>query len=321
MTDNTPDPQIEAAREAFIAAFVPEPGEESATEDPGQAVEAAAPEVIASEAGAETAAAEQPPVAEQTEPESRGYRRLLAREAKLREDAKALEADRAAIAEFRRARDKATADPVGFLRTLGFDNKQILDVLAEAHQTDLGDLAPPDVRANLAAKRAERTIAEAEERIRLQYEAANKSNAEREAQQFIAQYQAGIGEFVTTGLTEFPELAAVAAAGKPVAQAMYATAVEMASANPTGPAPTYAQVAAQLNMQLAELASVVAKPSTPTAPTAPAAPNAPAGKPVLRNSATSTQPGPAPEPANETYEQLRERIRKQAFARHAIESR
>jgi hypothetical protein len=306
---------IEAAREAFLATIPEEPLEAEAAPAEGEAVEGQAEPVAEAAAATDQPAVDtvKSPEPEQSEPESRGYRRLLAREAKLREEQKALEADRVALAEYRATKAKLASDPVGFLKSAGLTDKQILDALVEAKQTDLGDLAPAEVRADLAAKRAERIAREAKEQL----EAAQRQGQEREAQRFIAEYQAGIGQFVTTSLTEYPALAAVAATGKPVAQAMYQTAVEMAQANPTGPAPTYAEVAAQLNSQLAELVSAVAPAATPTAPAAQTAPTAP-GKPVLRNSSTSTQPGPAPEPANETYDQLRERIRKQAYARHGV---
>jgi hypothetical protein len=313
---------IEAAREAFLATIpAEEPREAEVTLAEGEALEADASaqgtEPVAAAATEQPAVdPEQPPQSEQSEPESRGYRRLLAREAKLREEQKALEADRTALAEYRAAKERLAADPVGFLKASGLTDKQILAALVEAQHTDLGDLAPAEIRANLAAKRAERAALEAEERAR----SANKQVEEREAQRFISEYQAGIGQFVTTGLTEYPALAAIAASGKPVAQAMYQTAVEMAQANPTGPAPTYAAVAAQLNSQLVELASTVAPAATPTAPAAQTTPTNQA-KPVLRNSSTSTQPGPAPEPKNETYEELRERIRQQAFARHGLAAR
>lgn len=329
MTDPATDSAIEAAREAFLATIPVEAFAEDAEADTGEAVEVAAEvegepaleaEADATEPAAEEVAAEDKPSEPSPEPESKGYRRLLAREAKLVEEKKALaaekaalEADRAALVEFRKVKDKLKADPIGFLRGAGMSQQEILDTLAEAHHLDLGDLAPPEVRANLAVKRAERIALEAEEKLRI-------SEQTREQQAFIRDYQTGIQSFVSTGLTEFPHLATMAAAGKPVAQAIWQTAVELGSANPQAPAPTYAQVAAHLNQQLAELASVVTA-AAPTANAASATPTVPASKPVLRNSATQTQPGPAPEPKNETYAEYTERIRQTALAKHGLNRR
>jgi hypothetical protein len=322
-TDTT---ALEAIRESFVAQF-PEDASAEASEaveahaeavEGGQAVDTAAPEgVPTSEAQAEV----QPPEPAETEPESRGYRRLLARESKLREDQKALEtarkeieADRAAVAQWKAAQAQFKRNPVAALKGLGLDTKAILETLQEAQAEDLGDLAPPEVRLKLATKRAERLAAEAEETVRRELDADK-------AQRYVQEYQSGLTQFVTSGLTEFPELAKVAAAGKPVQQALWQTAVEMANANPNGPAPSYADVAKQLNSQLAELVSVVSPAPNPTAPVATATPPATAGKPVLRNNATQTQPGPAPEAKNLTYAEYREQLRQKVLAAHGIAPR
>ncbi len=306
------DSGIDATREAFLASF---------PEDPS-AVETAATEVVAPEAPAPVAEVEATPsevAPEAKESEARSYRKLLAREAKLREDAKALETDKAAVAEFKKLQSRAKADTVGYLRSLGLSQPEIMSALAEAQIADLGDLAPSEARVQLAARKTERLHAEMEEKLAAQTAAATKAIEEREAQHFIQQYQAGITSFVAgTELAAFPELARVAAAGKPVAQAIWQTALEISQANPTGPAPTYAQVAAHLNSQLAELASVVSAP-TPTASVPATPPVMAAQKPVLRNSSTQAQPSPAPEPEGLSYNELRERIRKQVFARYAVE--
>src|SRR5690606_36104998 len=99
---------------------------------------------------------EQPEEKPPAESEARAYRKLLAREAKLREERQALEADKAAIAEYRKAQARAKLDPIGYLRSLGLEQKDMLEALKEAQVTDLGDLAPPEMRATMAAKRAER---------------------------------------------------------------------------------------------------------------------------------------------------------------------
>ncbi len=321
------DPAIDAAREALIATYT----EDAAAEEGAapEAVEASAPEAPADAAAAPKAEPPEAPVESsepaEAEPDSRGYRRLLAREARLREEQQAFtakrkehEADLAAIAEWKKSKDSFQRDPVGYMRAQGLTQQQILATLQEAHITDLGDLAPADARAQLAAKRAERIAQDAEERLRAETERYSQQNTEREAQRFIAEYQSGITQFVGSELSAYPQLAAIAAAGKPVAQAMYQTAVEMASANPSGPAPSYKDVANQLNQQLAELLSAVSPAPTPTDPEATATPTRGANKPVLRNQATSTQPGPAPEPVGESYDQLRDRIRQQAYARHGV---
>jgi hypothetical protein len=310
-------PDLDTIRQEFLAQFTEEA---PADEAPAAEVE---PQEAAAEAASEPAAesVEAVPEGEKPEPkesEARAYRKLLAREAKLREEQKALEADRAALAEFKKVQARLKADPIGYLKGVGLSQAEIMSALTEAQALDLGDLAPAEVRANLAAKRAERIAAEAEERLKAEHERSSRATQEREAQQFIAQYQAGIEQFTKTSLTEFPELSALAAAGKPVTQALYQTAVEMAQANPTGPAPSYAEVAKQLNGQLRELASVVQAAPTPTASEAPATPPATAAKPVLRNTATQVQPSPSRESSNESYQEYVERIRQQALARHGL---
>jgi O6-methylguanine-DNA--protein-cysteine methyltransferase len=308
------DPAIDAIRDQFLSSF---PEEAPAETAPAEVV--APPPAPTAEVGTvEATPAPEQPVEAAAEPEARAYRRLLTREAKLREEQKALEADKAAVAALKAAQAKLSADPIGYLKAAGLSQAQILEALKEAQVADLGDLAPAEARIQLAAKRAERLNLETQEKLAAQAEAAQKALQEREAQAEIAKYQAGISEFVTTGLTEFPHLATVAAAGRPVAQAIWQTAVEMATANPHGPAPTYAQAAAQLNSQLMELASVVAPAAKPTEPL-PATPPATASKPVLRNSSTQAQPSAAPEPTGLSYNQLREQIRSKVLQKYGYE--
>lgn len=304
---------IDAIRDQFIAQFAED---ESATDE----TPPAGPEVVAQESASE-AAPEAEPQAEAAAPEAktseaRAYRQLLAREAKLREDAKALAADRAAVEEYKRTQATIKRNPVAHLKAAGLSTEEILDALREAQIEDLGDLAPPEAKQALAMRKLGRVEQTVEERIKAAEEAAEAARVQREAQSFVAQYQAGIETFVGSGLSAYPELAAVHAAGKPVAQAIYQTAIEMSQANPTGPAPSYADVAAELNRQLAELASVVKAPSpiesgAATAPTAK-------GKPVLRTSSTQAQPSPASEPTSESYAEYRERLRQRVLAAHGI---
>jgi hypothetical protein len=312
---NPTDTAIDAARESFLAQFA----EDEATPSEAPAAEVVAqatPEPVEGEApAAEQSAAPEAPAKES---EARAYRKLLAREAKLREEAKALEADRAALAEFKRAQAKLKADPLGYLRAAGLTQAEMLEALEEARLADLGDLAPPEARVKLAAKRAERLNADTQEKLQAQAEAAERAIQEREAKQFIQQYQAGIEQFAATSISEYPYLEAQATAGRPVVQALYQTAVEMAQANPDGPAPSYAEVAAQLDRQLAELAAVKPKSSTPTAVPTTAAPTVEAPKPILRNSTTQAQPSPAPMPEGLSYNELRERIRQDVLTKYGF---
>jgi len=95
---------------------------------------------------------------------------------------------------------------------------------------------------------------------------------------------------------------------------MYQTAVEMASANPTGPAPSYKDVAARLNESLASLVSNVAPAPTDQAPANPTV----AAKPILRNNATQAQPSPGLENQPASYHEYAEQLRHQVLARYGI---
>jgi hypothetical protein len=301
--------EINAVREAFIASIPEEAPEAELEAAPADTVEPSEPA---------PAPAPEPP----KEPEARAYRKLLDGEAKLRAEREAFKAERlqaeAELAEYRKVKDRVKASPIAFLQGVGLTDAEILEAIQEAHGRDLGKLAPPEVQAKLAVKEAQRVAREAEERLTAREQAAAKAAEEAKAQAYVAEYQRGIEQFVTSGLTDYPQLAAVAAAGKPVAQAIYQTACEMAAANPNGPSPTYADVAKQLNNQLAELASVVAAPTvTATAHTAPIAP----GKPVLRNSSTQAQPSPAPEKIPASYNEYKEDLRQKVLAKHGIAPR
>jgi hypothetical protein len=304
---------IDAARNDLISAFA---AEANAPEETAPDSELAAPEATAEVVAPES------PAAPAKEPEARAYRKLLDGEAKLRAERKAYEAERLAheaeLSQYRAVKDKVKTDPIGYLIAAGLSDKEVLEAMQEAHARDLGNLAPPEVRAQLAAKRAERVANETAASLEAAAKAREQAAQAAAGQQFVAQYQAGITNFVTAGLQEFPQLAAVAAAGKPVAQAMYQTAVEMAQANPNGDAPTYAQVAKQLNAQLVELASFVAP--APTAPVTTPDPTAPA-KPILRNSSTQAQPSPAPETTPKSYNEYKEALRLKVLAQHGIAPR
>jgi hypothetical protein len=311
-----PDPAIDAIRDSFIASIPEELGPE--TEAPVETAEleaAPADPVEPSEPAAEAPAA----VEVEKPSEARAYRKLLDGEAKLRAERKAYEEERksheAELAQFRAIKDKVKVDPIGYLIATGLTDKEILEAMQEAHARDLGVLAPPEVRAQLAAKRAERLANETEAKVEARLKADREAQQAAAGQAFVAQYQQGITNFVATGLNEFPQLAAIHAAGKPVAQAMYQTAVEMAQANPTGDAPTYADVAKQLNAQLLELASYVAPAPTATATTPD--PQTPA-KPVLRNSSTQAQPSPAADTKPKSYQEYTEELRSRVLPAHGI---
>jgi hypothetical protein len=301
---------IDTARDNLIAAFSAE----------ADAPEEALPDAVevAAEAPAEVKPPE-PPQAPAKESEARAYRKLLDGEAKLRAEKAAWQAERLAheaeLSQYRAVKDKVTTDPIGFLIGAGLTDKQVLDAMQEAHARDLGNLAPPEVRAQLAAKRAERIALETAANLEAAAKAREQAAQEAAGQQFVIQYQRGLQEFATKGLQDFPQLAAVAAAGKPVAQALYQTAVEMAAANPQGDAPTYAQVAKQLNAQLVELSQHLA----PTA-TVPAPEPTPTAKPILRNSSTQAQPSPGPEPKPRDYKEYVEAIRQKAYSANGIDS-
>ncbi len=309
MTDNA---DIAAAREAFINAAS---AEVEATELEAAPADTVEPQGGAAETPAPDAAKPAP------ESEARAYRKLLDGEAKLRAERKAYEAERVAheteLKEYRATKAKLAADPVGFLKAAGLTEAQILETIQEAQARDLGKLAPPEVRAQLAAKHAERVARESEERIEAKLKADADARAAAETDKYVQQYQAGITEFVSNQLTSYPELSRVHAAGKPVAQAIFQTALEMASADPSGPPPTYAAVAAQLNAQLAELASVVASSPAPT-PAVTADPTTPAPKPVLRNSSTQAQPSPSSDSKPQSYKEYTEQLRQKVLATYGV---
>jgi hypothetical protein len=335
MSEPTDTPSsIDSIREALIAAATSETAEEA---DEGQESAPEAEAVAATgESSAAATAAESPadpvePPDEPKEPETRAYRRLLAGEAKLRQERAAWEAEKAKldaeIAEYRIVKTRADRDPIAFLRGIGLPQAKLVELAREIQLNDLGDLAPADARATLAAKRAETIAREAEERIAAAQKAAEEKAAqaaqEREAQQFVVQYQANIEKFVDSGLGDYPHLATMATKGKPVAAALYQTAIEMASQrDPMSPAPTPAEVAAQLNTQLAEFLSAVAPAPEPTPPAPVVDPteSTPA-KPVLRNTSTNVQPGPLPEREPKSYEELRENIRQKVFASYGLTQR
>ena len=309
---------VNAAREAFINAATEEVDTPELEAAPANTVESQKP----SDADVEEAAAKAGFAAEPKPSEARAYRKLLDGEAKLRAERAAFQAERVAaeaeLKELKAIKDRVTKDPVGFLKAAGLSPAQIQEVLQEAQALDMGKLAPVEVQAKLAVKEAERIAREAEERIEARLKAEAEARKQAELEQYVANYQRGIDTFVSSGLSAYPQLAAVQAAGKPVAQAIYQTAVEMAAANPNGPAPTYEQVATQLNSQLAELASAVAPAPTPTT-TAPVEPTASTAKPVLRNSSTQAQPSPA-NGKPQSYEEYKAQIRQKVLTAYGFDT-
>lgn len=318
MSDTDITASITAAREAFINAAA---AEVDATE-----LEAAPADPVEPQVAKPAVEAVATPEPVKAEPEARAYRKLLDGEAKLRADRAAFQAERVAhetaLKEYLATKDKVARDPVAFLKATGLSKEQLLEALNEAQARDLGKLAPVEVQAKLAVKEAERIAREAEERFEARYKADAEARKAAEAEQYVAQYQKGIETFVGAELTSYPELAKVHAAGKPVAQAIFQTALEMASANPSGPPPTYADVAKQLNAQLAELASVVAPAPTPTetAPVDPTIATLPP-KPVLRNSSTQAQPSPAGNGKPQSYKEYTEQLRQKVLSTYGVPTR
>lgn len=322
MTENIPQedavapsdsPDRAAVLESFLAQFA---------EDPESAPEAAEETV---EVQAEVKPPE--PVADPTEaePEARGYRRLLARESKFREDKAAFDKEKAAleaeVQAYRAVKSKLKAEPLAYLRAAGLSQSEIMAMAKKAHYEDLGDLAPPEIKTVLEAQKYA-------DQARAEREAMEAKLAERDSQQLsqkqqadMAAYQQAAFQHVNTSLDAHPRIARFISTGRgsDVSAALMAEAQDLAaSMDPNGPPPAFADVAKSLEARLDALVNALTA-TTPPVPVAAAEPPVAApGKPVLRNAATSAQPTSAPTPEPKDYAEMAEQLRKKALAKYGI---
>lgn len=117
------------------------------------------------------------------EPESKALKRILAREAKLREDRETFEAEidewKEYLLEFEQAKKSATIDPISYLKTLGFSQENLIDLAKAAYYESLGDMAPNEYRGqkeSLALKREVEQLKARLEAKEKQPEAAPETN-------------------------------------------------------------------------------------------------------------------------------------------------
>lgn len=98
------------------------------------------------------------------EPESKALKRILDREAKLRQDKADFETKQKEyekqLEEFQRAKEYATSDPVTFLKTLGISQEELIEVAKAAYYESLGDMAPDDYKGQKELQALRREIAE-----------------------------------------------------------------------------------------------------------------------------------------------------------------
>jgi len=275
-----------------------EPSEASieSQEQPEPAKEAAA-EV---EAEDEQAGSEDPKFVQEAqkeataEPESKALKRILSREAKLREDKTAFETEQKEfkdkLAQYEAAKKHAEVDPIGYLQTLGVTQEKLTDIARAAYYESLGDSAPDEYKGQKESLALKRRLAELEARLEAK-EAAPEKGANKEA---FKAYQDSMIEATKTFDTEkFPSVARVvdAYSEADVAADMFAVAQSYAEQmNGQGAALTPEQCMAEVENRYSQLLGKLSPAQDSKAAAAPAPKSKKPAKKTLSNSMSSNVP-------------------------------
>ena len=287
------DESIEAAAtetETEATTDANQPSEEQAsTEAVAEEKEAA---TDSNKAGSETAAVEK------SETDGQALRKILAREKKLRDEKSQFEADqkenREKMAQYEQAKRLASVDPLSFLKSLGVEGDQLVDVAKSIYYEILGEDAPEEDKGERAALQARREVAALRAELEQERQQREKAQAQQSNTAELEAYQAQMVESVKTFDTDkFPTMARVVEAygEQAVANDLMQAAVQVAQAQNS-------VITAEQGLQLLEdhygrLLGPLTGSDTPQEEAETEQKKAPTK--TLRNSMTKTQP-PSKEP-------------------------
>lgn len=251
-----------------------------------------------------------------SEPESKALKRILDREAKLREDKKVFEEEvdqfKDFLLEFEEAKRYAKSDPVSFLKTLGVSQEELIDVAKAAYYESLGDMAPDDYKGQKELQQLRREIAELKASKKAPEAEPDNSAYEQE----LVAYQNSMLEATKTFDTEsLPYVARVVEAYSEadVAADMFSVAQEHAiKMNGQGEPLTPEQCLAEVNSRYQKLLGKLAPQQVEAAEPAPE-PGSKRKKATLSNSLSSNVPPEQPLSADMSYEEIKARARANFF--------
>lgn len=250
------------------------------------------------------------------EPESKALKRIIQREAKLREDKEAFEAKeaeyQAKLQEYEQAKQLAAVDPISYLKTLGFSQENLIDLAKAAYYESLGDQAPTEYRGQKESLALKREV----EALKARLEAKEKQ-PEAAPNEALAAYQ---NELLETTKSfdpgQYPSVAKIvdSYSEMTVAADMLAVAQEYAERKggmgaPLTPEQCLAEVEQRYQEMLSKLSPQVAE-QTPAKQEAkkPAKRNT-----TLSNSMSSNVPPERAMTEDMTYDEIKELARSRFF--------
>jgi len=333
-TDSMNQPDVEVVRESDVPTEKPDvgesldsyvaqrkaehpewyPDEQAPIESPPETVQAQAEEVQEAEVEVEPV---EPEPEEATEPESQVLRRVLAREAKLRESQTTFEAQKteheSQLKAFQQAQTNAKIDPVAFLKAAGLDQEALIETAKALYYESLGDLAPDEYRGKQETLQLKRDVAALKARLETEQNPQPKQDAVGEA---IAQYQDTLMESTKSFDTEkYPTVAKVvdAYSEADVAADMFKMAEAYAQQQGGAGQPlTPDQCLQAVEAQYAKLIGTIAPKQDASKPEAVT--NTPATRKTLSNNLTKEQPPANPIDKDMSYEEVSKMARNNFFA-------
>jgi hypothetical protein len=205
----TPDTEVEVEWGAAALEYIQSKEPDEAVEEPGQ-------EEIVEEV---QEAAPEEPEAEAPETASRGARRQLAKERKLRSEREAFsterdewraeqEEGRAAIVAYEKSKASAINDPVAFMRELGLSDDDRMNLARQIYYESMPENATPQVHQEMAAIKNERRMAKLERERAEDLEAAKPAppvQQTAEYQAYESEYRDGLSQFaISSSAEEYP---------------------------------------------------------------------------------------------------------------------
>lgn len=183
--------------------YADEPQDTTKVEASDESQESQEKPAEAAEESQEAAEAKQAGITDpESEPESKALSRVLQREAKLREDKAAFKQEqeefKTQLAEFQRAQQLAQLDPVGYLKTLGVSQEDLIKVAESAYYESLGELAPDQYKGQKESLALKQKVQELEKRL----EEATAQPQRNEAEEALRAYQESMIEATKTFDTE-----------------------------------------------------------------------------------------------------------------------
>jgi hypothetical protein len=316
-TDNA---AIDALVDSFAGGDAPAPAEA----DTPDAIEAApeppapAPEEKPAPASASSGQAK---IADDVDPGTPEFQALARKEKKLREEQAAIKAEREAVeaakaqlAEYERAKRIAKRSPVEALKALGYDDKQMADAARLIYGETLGDEAPADVKQHRARAVLERET----EDLRAQIEELKaqvpkmfeEQRREAARQSYVAQLKSALPS-VSEGTRYLKRLAAKDPDA--ATRAIYALAEKHAAEE--GTVPEIRDLASKLESQLVKDLSLFLDEDAP--PAAPKQSTKAAGEQKTatltnRNTVTATKPRRQPQNDDELISDIVAEVKEMA---------